>query len=772
MIRNRFRPQASPFGSRPGRNRTAFLSCTLALALGWVGLAPALAAQSAADWASKVNPFIGTGTNSLNDVANTIPGASRPFGMLYWSPDRTDGNFYRYDGGATRGFSLTHISGAGCSAYGDIPILPILGRVIVSPSQRPPTYEGRYQPQDQSAEPGYYSVKLDSGIEVRLSVSVRSGIAEIRFPDVPVERSILIDLSRNHTRVFNSEVEVGKNRVSGWVTSGEFCGFENQYQLFFVMETDQPAEQTGTFNEMRIRSGGETERGSRSGGYLTFSPKVRQLRLRVGISYVSVANALLNLRTEIPSWDFEETRVAARASWDAALGTIQATGADDSQETIFYTALYHSLLHPSVFSDINGEYRGFDGNVHSRKDHVQYANFSGWDIYRSQVQLIAMLFPDVASDMAQSLRLDAEQGGGLPIWPVANDESSVMVGDPSDLMIANIYAFGGRNFDARGAFSAMLKGADDPRTHVRLYPQRPHLDEYLDKGYVAQRGDSASSAGAASVTLEYANADFAVSRLASALADDQDARRFLVRSTNWRKLLDNETGFIRPRDENGLYLRDFSIAKSDGFVEGNSAQYTWMVPYDLNGLITAMGGPAVANARLDEYFKQYGRWTGSGYTPHFFISNEPSFGDPWIYNWTGEPWRTQQVVRACLKDLFTNSIGGIPGNDDLGATSSWAVLAFLGIYPEIPGVGGFALNTPAFPTVTLKVGERELHILAPGPADRAYIERVSLDGHDLQSLWLDLDRLKEVSNLEFVLAAAPSHTKWQPPPSFEPMSSK
>jgi putative alpha-1,2-mannosidase len=197
-----------------------------------------------------------------------------------------------------------------------------------------------------------------------------------------------------------------------------------------------------------------------------------------------------------------------------------------------------------------------------------------------------------------------------------------------------------------------------------------------------------------------------------------------------------------------------------------------MVPYDLKGLIAAMGGPEVANARLDEYFKEYGRWTGSSYTPHFFISNEPSFGDPWIYNWTGEPWRTEQVVRKSLKDLFTNSTGGIPGNDDLGATSSWAVLAFLGIYPEIPGVAGFALNTPTFPRVTLKLGDRELHILAPDSLGRAYIERVSLDGIDLPSLWLDLDRLKKVSNLEFVLSTTPSNTTWQPPPSFEPVSSQ
>jgi predicted alpha-1,2-mannosidase len=244
----------------------------------------------------------------------------------------------------------------------------------------------------------------------------------------------------------------------------------------------------------------------------------------------------------------------------------------------------------------------------------------------------------------------------------------------------------------------------------------------------------------------------------------------LARSANWRNLFDPQTKYIRARDEDGEFLPDFSYAKTDGFVEGNSAQYTWMVPYDLSGVIEAVGGPDAANQRLDDFFSEYGRWTGSGYTPHFFISNEPCFGDPWIYNWTGHPWRTQEVVKKTLHDLFTDSAGGLPGNDDLGATSSWAVFAYLGIYPEIPGVGGLTVNTPEFPSVTLNLGGHELHIRAVGAPEKSYIQNIVLDGTPVRSLWLDWERVKKASLLEFTLSAEPSKEIRELPPSFEPLT--
>ncbi len=731
-------------------------------------LCAAASAQSANDLASHVNPFIGTSTSWIQDNGNTLPGAVRPFGMLYWSPDRADGGFYRYEGTTARGFSLTHLSGPGCSVYGDIPTLPVLGVVQAPPPQHPQRYQAVYKPEDQVAQPGYYGVKLGTGIEIQLAAAVRSGIAAFSFPDSKEARSVVIDLSRNLTRVNQAEIQVRGRTVSGSVESDEFCGFENHYRIFFSMEVDQEPQSTGTFDELSVKPGVEAERGPRAGGYLTFSTAIHTLHLKVGISYVSAANASLNLRQEIPAWDFQKVREEARIAWNEALGHVQVEGGTETQRRIFYTALYHSLLHPSVFSDVNGDYVGFDNKIHQAKGRIQYANYSGWDIYRSQVQLITILFPKIASDMAQSLVNDAEQGGGLPIWPVANDESSVMVGDPSDLILASIYAFGGRDFDTRTALAAMLKGADDPHTHVRLYPERPGLDDYLSKGYIAQRSDTSSGAGAASVTLEDTSADFAIAHFSKALGDTATAQRFMARSAYWRNLFDSNTKYIRARDQSGRFLPDFSPAKSDGFVEGNSAQYTWMVPYDLKGVMEAVGGPEAAKARLDDYFGDYGKWTGSGYTPHFFISNEPSFGNPWIYNWTGHPWRAQEVVRKSLHDLFTDSPGGLPGNDDLGATSSWAVFAYLGIYPEIPGVGGLTLNAPAFPSARLKLAGHELHITAQGAPEKEYIRGATLDGKSVRSFWLDWELLQQSSELEFALSNEPVKEAGERPPSFEP----
>ena len=741
--------------------------------LSFLLLCVAASAQSSGDLASQVNPFIGTSTSWIRDNANTLPGAVRPFGMLYWGPDRADGTFYRYEGTATRGFSLTHLSGPGCSVYGDVPILPILGPVQLPPPRNSQPYQATYKPEDQVAQPGYYAVKLASGIGVQLAAAVHSGIAEFSFPDSPNSkeaRSLLIDLSRNLTRVNQTETHVRKRTVTGSVESDEFCGNENHYRVFFALEVDQEPESAGTFDELQVKPGSAAESGPRAGAYLSFSPAVRTVRLKVGISYVSAANASMNLKQEIPGWDFARIRKEAREEWNVALGHARIEGGTEAQRRIFYTALYHALLHPSVFSDVNGDYIGFDNKVRRRKSGKQYANYSGWDIYRCEVQLIAMLFPDIASDMAQSLVLDAQHGGGLPIWPVANDESGVMVGDPSVPILASIYAFGGRDFNTRGALAAMIKGADDPQAHVRLYPERPGLEDYLSKGYIRQRADLPATTGAASVTLEDTSADFALSQFAKALGDTATAQRMLARSANWRNLFDPQTKYIRARDEDGEFLPDFSYAKTDGFVEGNSAQYTWMVPYDLSGVIEAVGGPDAANQRLDDFFSEYGRWTGSGYTPHFFISNEPCFGDPWIYNWTGHPWRTQEVVKKTLHDLFTDSAGGLPGNDDLGATSSWAVFAYLGIYPEIPGVGGLTVNTPEFPSVTLNLGGHELHIRAVGAPEKSYIQNIVLDGTPVRSLWLDWERVKKASLLEFTLSAEPSKEIRELPPSFEPLT--
>ncbi|MHB1855951.1 MAG: GH92 family glycosyl hydrolase [Acidobacteriaceae bacterium] len=746
-------------------------SCIAALLISCVCVAQSV------DLASKVNPSIGTSAAltkgetvpRIDQYGNTVPGAVRPFGMLYWGPDAVNpvpgnrNNFYRFDDTSTRGFGLTHLSGPGCSIYGEVPILPMLGIPSEPPPWEPAPYQAKFNPDDQAAEPGYYAVKLSSGIHVQLAAALRSGIAEIQFPATGGAHTILVDLSRNLIRVNDAEVHLQGRTITGSVTGGEMCGKQNHYRVYFVLQVEEEPAKVGTFNEIEVTDGNGSRRGTNSGAYISFPQAMRVVHVKVAISFVSMANARLNLIQEIPGWDFETVRRDARAAWNQALGHVQVRGGTEVQQKIFYTALYHALLHPSTFSDVNGEYLGFDEHLHHARGRIQYANYSGWDIYRCQVQLITMLMPKVGSDMAQSLVADAEQGGGLPIWSMANEEGGFMVGDSSDLMLASIYAFGGREFDTKAALKAMLHGANDPDAHSQWDVERPNLKEYLRQGFLAE--DAANPYGAASITLEYANADFAISQFAEALGDTATVQTFLKRSANWRTIFDPDTRYIRPRDKDGKFLADFNPGNGVGFVEGNSAQYTWMVPYDLSGVIADVGGPEEANARLDQYFSQYGTWRGG---PYFLIENEPSFCDPWIYNWTGRPWRAQELVRKTLIDLFTDARGGIPGNDDLGATSAWAVFAQLGIYPEIPGVGGFTLNSPIFPEVTLKLGTHEISILANGAPDKVYVKKIALDDKPIRNWWIPWSEFSQAKQLDFTLSAVPEKAAGHIPPSFAP----
>jgi len=721
-------------------------------------------ASAQTDLASQVDPFIGTQTSSQHDNGNTVPGATRPFGMLYWSPDPVDGQFYRYEQPTTRGLSLTHLSGPGCGVFGDVSLLPLLGLPRVPPAVRTNSYSATFKHSDEIAQPGYYSVKLDSGIEIEIAAEVHSGIAEIRYPAGTDPHTLLIDLSRNLTHVNDAEIAIDGHKVTGAVSSGGFCGLENRYRVYFAIESEETPQSAGTFDEMHVSSTVRSAHGPRTGGYLAFDAGMKVLHLKVGLSYVSAANAEMNLAREIPGWDFNKVRGDARAAWNDVLGHAVVSGGTEGRRKTFYTALYHSFLHPTVFNDVNGEYIGFDGKIHSSKGRNQYANYSGWDIYRSQVQLIAMLMPKVASDIAQSLVNDAEQGGGLPIWPVANDESSCMVGDPSDGILASIYAFGARDFDTKAALKAMLHGGDDPEAHIRLYSERPGLKEFLAHGYIA---DGGRIGGTASVNLEDENADFAIARFADALGDTDVAKRYMDRSDKWRKLFDTETKYIRARGLDGAFLPDFKPDNSAGFVEGNAAQYTWMIPYNLKDLIAAVGGAEAANKRLDDYFSHYGGWGGG---PYFYIANEPSFGNPWTYNWTGHPWRAQEVVRKTLDDLFTPTPDGEPGNDDLGATSAWVVFANLGFYPEIPGVGGLTTNSPVFPKVELKLGTHVVRILAQGAPEKLYVKSLAIDGKPVRNWWLDWDALSHANEVEFTLSGEPNHDAGSTPPSFSPSS--
>ena len=739
---------------------------------------PAQAGSGAERAYSFVDPFAGS-----SEGGNTFPGATVPFGMVQWSPDTTADGWYRYKDQTLRGFSLTHVSGAGCSIYADVPVLGLVGPVEDS-GKIPVDIVSSFTHDKEVASPGYYSVVTADGLKTELTASERSGMARITFPAGRL-RTVLIKASEsanvnNPGRAHDAtEVQVRTDgTIAGRVESGGFCDTSDNYTLYFAMVFLEKAQAHGAWTDV-VQPGASSAKGHRAGVYVTFPASSEPILLKAGISFVSFENAEANLRTEIGGWNFDAVRKQAHDQWVTALGhaLVDGGGADDLR--IYYTALYHMLLSPNVFSDENGDYIGFDSKVHRLSSgETQYANFSDWDIYRNTIQLQAWLDPEQTSQKLQSLVRDAEQSGWLPKWPVANDVSYVMGGDSPANVIASGYAFGARSFDAAGALKFMVHAATNPGTGPHGGSERPYLDEYLKNGYVAVGTDGARES-AASIGLEYASADFATSRLADTLGDHDDAEVLLKHSESWRSIFDPESRLIRPRLADGSFVtgwdpehllprhHSWDVSNQFGFEEGSSLQYSLMIPFDYADVMAAMGGNEQELPRLEKFFSTTTGWGVPGFT----VGNEPDFCTPYVYLWTSQPWKVAEVVDKIRREAFQTGPAGVPGNDDLGATSGVYVWSALGLYPVIPGVGAVALGSPLFKHAILGVGGgKKLEIVRSG--EGIYVQSARLNREALDSAWLPLDRLNaRVNQLEFMMGLAPNR-RWatrgeDKPPSFK-----
>jgi predicted alpha-1,2-mannosidase len=733
------------------------------------------------DLAQYVNPFVGT-----DNDGNTFPGATVPFGMVQWGPDTTANGWYKYPDSKIRGFSLTHLSGAGCPAYADVPFMPTVGPLKPAPGPDWSDYATAFSHEREQAAPGYYSVELNSGVQVELSATTHTGFGVFTFPPT-AEARLLVNTGGSATGNSDSSVQIiGDREIVGSATSGRFCDSNTSYTIYFAARFDRPFNSFGTWDAAALKPGARASHGKLSGAVLTFdATRERAVKVKVGVSFTSIENARLNLQTESGGWDFAAVRRQAATTWNDWLGRINIAGRTDEQRRLFYTALYHALLHPNIFSDVNGEYMGFDHAVHNARPRTQYANFSDWDIYRTVVQLHALIAPRETSDMMQSLVVDAEQSGWLPKWPLANDVTAVMGGDNPVPLITTAYAFGARSFDARAALNYMIKAATQPGTGMHGYVERPRLVEYLARGYVpitSFQWDNGMT-GATSASLEYVTDDFCVAQLAAALGDERAHATFMRRAQNWQDLFDPEIGFIRPRRASGVFLEGFdpdAVAPHSevpwdksaqaGFEEGNTWQYTWMIPHNYRGLFNAVGGDAEVTHRLDRFFTKLVGWG----QPYFNIGNEPSFVAPYAYTWAGAPWRTQQIVRRIMTEIYKPTPQGLPGNDDLGATSAWYVWGALGLYPAIPGVGGFVISSPLFPVATIHLGDgRELRITTKRTSpDSVYVQQLTLNGAPYRRTWLSGAALQtgRTTTLAFTLSTQPD-TAWAAslvaaPPSF------
>lgn len=713
-----------------------------------------------------VDPMIGT----AND-GNTYPGATLPFGMIQWSPDTRE-NFYYYKDKELRGFSLTHLSGVGCPIFGDMPILPMSTR----PSDRrdPEHFETTtFEHSNEIAEPGYYSVVLADGTRVELTVSDRSGIGRLTYAkgqhagllingagsaSTDVHMAFLPPVGREHdgqSLTFHKD-----GTLTGTVTAGGFCGSPTKYTLYVAFAFENKPASQALWQDGQAKPGAATVAGKRAVAWVDLGSQPTQI-VKVGLSYVSEDNARANLIAELPGWDFDAAKRKAQERWTNTLSRITLEGASESDRRIFYTGLYHELIGQTLFSDVNGEYIGFDQKVHHLREGQkgQYTNISDWDIYRNTVQFQSLLFPQEASDLAQSLVNDAEQLGSYPRWANANDGTYVMGGDSPPIILASIYAFGAKNFDAQTALKYAVKVATTPGLGQHDRPERVDLANYLKLGYIP-----ATDPISVSETIEINNADFATAQLAQSLGDTASRDLLLKHAENWRNLMDPETKWLRPRQPDGTWLAGFDAEKSmpkrpnaplstdqHGFEEGNTYQYTFMLPFDYQGLFDAIGDNAVVEKRLDHFFQKLVCWG----EPCFNMANEPDFVTPYAYTFLGKPWKTASVVTRVENETFNTTPGGIPGNDDLGATSGVYLWNTLGMYPAIPGLGGVVLGTPRFERAVVHLGNgNTLTIHRHGQGN--YVGDVKVNGKPQQSSWLTVDKLLDRNTqIDFEMSEQP-----------------
>ncbi len=780
---------------QPGRWAAA--GATLLLSTGllttWPG-APAAAAEPTP--IELVRPFVGT-----QNFGNTFPGASAPFGMVQVSPDTGGQGGYDHQQNQIYGFSQTHLSGVGCEVAGELPIMPTTGAVS---SVDPNVYRSPYSHADEEASPGYYRVGLSKyGVQAELTATERTGWQRYTFPSTSAA-NVLFNTGKANQRVFDSEVHVvGDRTLEGRVRAGNFCAGKDDHTVYFSASFDRPFASFGTWRGDTTTAGSRDAAGTGgNGAYVTFDAATdRDVVLKVGLSYTGVEGARANLTAETGyGHDFDATRAALRRTWAAQLGSVAIAGGTAERRSAFYTALYHSLLHPNLAGDVDGRYIGFDDTVHTAKGYTPYQNFSLWDTYRPQNQLLQVLRPQVARDVALSVVAIGRDGGWLPRWALVNSETNIMTGDPVTPFLVEVWSKGLLAGHEEEAYALLRKNATALPPADSPYNGRSGVEYYAERGYVpsglklgtdcAHKGGDNDCVHPASATLEYAAADASLALMAKGLGKTADAQLFAGRGQWYRNLWDSTIKHFRPRTVDGTWLTPYEpVEAAHQFHEGGAHQYRWLVPQDPAGLVGLLGGRKAAERQLDDFFA-YDKlltdpagtartdWIASPYDyygkPTYNPNNEPDLHAPYMYLWAGAPAKTATVVRAAMT-LFTTGPDGMTGNDDLGTMSAWYVFSSLGLYPTMSGGNFFAVSSPQFPSATVTIGGYAgrqggtLKITAPGASDtRRYVQRVRLNGYNLTRTWVNWSSVARGGTLAHTLGTSPS--SWGTGAAAEPPS--
>ena len=711
------------------------------------------------DYTSLVSPFIGTDAHG-----HTFPGAVAPFGMVQLSPDTRltgwDGcSGYHFTDSVIYGFSHTHLSGTGVSDYGDILLMPTNG----VPNLDDYGYRSSFQKSSEQATPGYYRVYLDDPkVKVELTASQRVGMHKYRF-ERDGENHVVLDLAHRDPVLESSLVLESNYQISGMRRSSQWA---TDQVIYYWIEFSKP------FLSYEWKNGslrGEEPVDSLNGDSIkaAFQFDVErggELLVRIGISAVDVAGARQNLEEEANYWIFERLSKETKDAWNKELGKIEVFGGTEEQMTIFYSALYHSMIAPNVWSDVDGRYRGIDGKIHQATDHQQYSVFSLWDTYRTLHPLLTIIDRKRSRDFVHSFLKMYEQGGLLPVWELAANETNCMIGYHSVSVILDAWKKGIRDFDSQQALEAMFKSA---------HQDHFGLDVYQKRGYIA--GDMEHES--VSKTLEYAYDDWCIGMFALEMGDSKTHRYFMERAQSYKHIFDPQTGFMRPRI-NGGWKEPFSPTEVDfHFTEANSWQYSFYVPHDISTLIGLHGGADLFEKKLDELFETEQEVSGrnqvdiTGLIGQYAHGNEPSHHMAYLYNYLGKPWKTQHRVRQILDEQYSSRPDGLSGNEDCGQMSAWYVMSALGLYPVLPGSNEYVISSPIFDRAVIHLENGKEFIIEAEGAGQGYeyIVAASLNSRDhTQSVILHAD-LAEGGHLKYILQPVTSK-KWATAPASRPSS--
>jgi len=745
------------------------------------GVGAALAAVSAGGLVHPGAAWAAPGTAPADDDENftqyvnmffdglrqTEPAAQVPFGMV--TAVATTNNRTRREVGRTTitGFKID--PDVYNAPFG---FMPITKQVTDTPHANRSRYTSSFATANESAAPGYYQVLLDdSGANVELAATSRTAMARLTYP-AGSDPAMLINANHDRKALPGEVTILPKARqVEG--RSEYKLGFRERFQarqsVYFVAEFDAPFTSYGTWNGGTLEAGSTSASQGSVGAYVRFDrPNVR---MKIGVSYVSVANARQNLRAENPGWGFDGIRERARAAWNRALGKIAvADNGTASDKAKFYTLLYTALRHPHVFGDINGQYAGADGQTHTARGYTKYHYMPLWDQYRTQFPLVALLYPDVARDIVESILSFYDEFGGMPVYWGRTWSAKFWHADPAALFFSAAHSFGAGGFDANRALAALIDqanqqwpvypGSDD----VWNYEIRKHVAQYLRYGYVADAPFSATS-----ISLEFHRADFAIAWLAKAIGNDGVYREYLSRANSWKHLFDRSVGWIRPKNADGSWREAYHPETYEGgpgreFYEGTPIQYSWYPSYNYRALFDTMGGNQAVIERLDTFFTELNQrdptsaqWGWHG--PHAWMGNEHCDVVPYAAVWAGAPYRSQEVVRRVLNELYPVE-GPLHGEEDYGALSSWFVWSAIGLFPAIPGTSTLVIGAPLFPEIKLRLDSGMVTITADGAAhDAAYVQSLTVNRAAYNRAWITLADIARGARLDFRLGSSPN-TSW------------